>query len=828
MSLKNCINLKKAAGEVDANRADEMLALFDDLERDARLTMSQAAARSYADSEVRRIVAEQAADNKRLALLQIVATERIGRDLEGFRGANGKENMPRAAEALFDRDDLAEGISNLDSRRKAVLGRLHTQMANELRFFSRDILGRQMKKAELDNMAREIFGEKTGDEAAGQMARAWETAAEDARQRFNAGGGRIPKRQDWGMPQSHDSMRVRKASLAEWKGFIRPRLDTAKMLDEQTGLPFTVKQLDEALDAVYETIRTDGWSKVRPSGATRGRSLANRRVDPRFLVFRSADDWLTYNARFGDRDPWSTMVSHLDHMSRDIAALEILGPNPEATVRWLGDTITKRAAEIDAARGGDKAMSRARTAVNSMDHMWAAYKGTTQSPVNARVARGFQSARSTLASAQLGSATLSAVSDIAFQAMTARFNGLRATGVMRNILGLMADSDARVAAIRGGLIADSYAGNALSAHRMVGEVAGHEFFRRLSDGVMRASGLEGWTQFGRWAMGREFQGSIADFRGLAFDALDPAFQNTLTRYGLDGGNWDKIRAAEPSTFKGVPFLEPEDIALAPHLEVGESDALATKYLEMIQTEMEFAVPTESLKARAAINQAARPGTFMGEMVRSVGMYKNFPITVLFTHIQRAVNQIRRHGDWRYLGGLMMSTTMMGAMALQLKQIAGGRDPRPMTSTEFWAAAGMQGGGIGIFGDLLFADQNRFGGGFAQSLAGPVVGLGEDVLKLTVGNIQQAASGKKTNVTPELARFLKRYTPGTTLWYTRLATERALWDQLDTMINPSYAARARRRRERGALRDYGQKYWWRPGQTLPGRAPDLTRALEARP
>jgi hypothetical protein len=51
------------------------------------------------------------------------------------------------------------------------------------------------------------------------------------------------------------------------------------------------------------------------------------------------------------------MMGHIDGMSRDIALMEILGPNPAATVRWLKDMVIKTA-ELDASPGS-KAIERA-------------------------------------------------------------------------------------------------------------------------------------------------------------------------------------------------------------------------------------------------------------------------------------------------------------------------------------------------------------------------------------------------------------------------------------------------------------------------------------
>ena len=66
-------------------------------------------------------------------------------------------------------------------------------------------------------------------------------------------------------------------------------------------------------------------------------------------------------------------------------------------------------------------------------------------------------------------------------------------------------------------------------------------------------------------------------------------------------------------------------------------------------------------------------------------------------------------------------------------------------------------------------------------------------------------------------------PGRSLWYARLAMERLIFDQLEAAIDPN-AAQSFRRIEQGARRDYGQRFFWKPGKTPPERGPDLGAAV----
>ena len=81
-----------------------------------------------------------------------------------------------------------------------------------------------------------------------------------------------------------------------------------------------------------------------------------------------------------------------------------------------------------------------------------------------------------------------------------------------------------------------------------------------------------------------------------------------------------------------------------------------------------------------------------------------------------------------------------------------------------------------------------------------------------------ALGPKHSVTRAFAKAAQTV-DRVDLWYARLAMERLIFDEPEAAIDPN-AAKSFRRIEQGARRDYGQKFWWRPGTPLPRRGPDL--------
>lgn len=804
VSMRDCIELAVKEGRLSKEKADETLALFDDLKEGLEKNKSAGGADAEAARQTYEAMARETAEKKRQKLLQIKTWRRIEGQMHGYKTSSGEEDISGALTAHLDRDDLAD-FSNLEARRKAVLGNLHSGMSELIMAGRRKWHGGVRNKAILNDVVRESYREDTGNSVAKELNEEWRTTSEKSRQRFNAAGGRIAKRDDWGLPQEHSSIEVGKVPYQVWRDFIAPMLDTVKMRNEKTGLPFTSKGLDEALSEVYATIRTEGLNKVTPGKVSGQRMLANRRMDHRFLVFKDADSWLKYNERFGKSDVYSVMMGHLDHMARDIASLEILGPNPTATLRFMEDNARKWG--VDAGK-----LDRANSQIKLGRDMWGIYTGSTNAPVHGKFARGMSGTRQVLQSAHLGSAAISSITDLNTGRIARKMAGLPQGKMIPQMLKLLnpLNKADRMIAIRGHLIAENYCTLALGQQRYLGNLDIGGFSSRLADVVLRVSGLSPWTQAGRWAFGMEFMGLLADVSGKAFDGLPKALQKTMKRYGIEAAEWDVIRANQLYDNKGTKFLRPEEI---------DSEDHAIALLEMIQTETEFAVPSSSLRGRAQLVSDTRPGTLHGEMMRSMAMYKSFSVTLYHTHLKRGLQTQGALSKAGYFSGLFISMTLMGAFTLQLKQIAQGKDPLPMDNASFWGRAAAQGSGLGIFGDFLVSVASRAGGNLEQTLAGPVVGLIKDVGLLTIGNIAKLLKGEKTRFGADVMNILRRNTPGGTIWYMRLAFERLVLDNIQEMIDPDALDRFRRK-ERRLRNEQGTRYWWRPGKSAPERLPDL--------
>lgn len=818
MSLDRCIANAMEQGDITQEQGAEALELFTELQTEYGTRMAAGQATQQAGRDTFNALEHQVLLRKRQKLLAYQTHKQITRNLNEYKG--GRDPAGAALAHLVPQEGAK--FSNVEARTQAVTNAATRVMYDVLGTFRKNLIGSTRKKAQLKDMVREIFGEDTGNASAKEMAQAWSKSAEYLRQRFNAAGGAIAKRLDWGLPQFHDMLKVRKVPYNEWANFIRPKLNLQKMIDEQTGQPFSEARLELALRDVYENIVMDGLNKP-PVAAKKGKSLANRRTDHRFLVFNTADDWMAYQKAFGNVDAFDVMMGHISNMSREIAMLEVLGPNPNATLEFMKQSVLQRSA-------GDFAKeNKARYTLKRLDDLYGYLSGKTMAPVDTRWGNVLAGTRQLLQAAQLGAASIAAITDVNFQRIARAASGLPQTTIISDYLKQMnplsIEEKGRLA-IRTGLIAEGWMTIASAQQRYVGDITGPEITRRIADFVMKASLLSPITNAGRWAFGMEFYGTLADNIGKRFDELDPTLKNTMEKYGIGSDKWDIMRSTELYDHKGAKFLRPEDIEFREDISPRLARELSTRIMEMVDTETQYAVPSTTAQGRTFLINDTRAGTVSGEVMRSFGMYKGFGVSLVNFHLMRGMSQKGMRGKGKYFADLIISTTLMGALAMQLKEMSKGRDPRPMTDTEFWMAALLQGGGLGIYGDFIFADINRFERGLPETIAGPVFGFGKDVINLTAGNLMQAVYGEDTNIGSEMIKFAGRYAPGSSLWYMRLALERMVLDQMRHMAD-SKARQKFRQLEGRYRRDTGQQYWWRPGRPKPSRAPNVENILAER-
>ena len=795
MSLGRCIPDMVKRGEIDAARGKRMKDLFDDLETFYGKSMGPDAAAAEASEATLRQLRAEARLKKRQTLLQINRQREAVQDVARFRG----KSRYAAVSALLDDDDRAPYRGgNVTTAAQRIEFQMHGRIGEFIERHRNTLLGKPDDPQGLDDVARELAGQASGNERARVFAESLRDTFETLRQRFNSAGGNIRKLDSYALPHRHDALKVRAASKAQWLADITPELDRAKMIDDRTGAPLSDERLAEVLDGIHDTIRTAGLNG-EPSTAFRGPGkVASRRAEHRVLHFRDGDAWLRYNAKYGaDHSVFNAIMGHIRGMSKDIALMERLGPNPDATVRYLLD-----AADIAEAKGNDVlvgAVESKSAGRKRAEDLWRYVKGETSVPVvpesviGRGVLAGTYGARNWNVASMLGSAMISAMSDTHTGVLARKFYGLPDTRALSYYLRQFVprSKESRDLATRLGAGMHQAAQGMTSTVRLFGEARGPAWTQVMADSTLRVSGLSLWTEKGQEMFVTDLLGALGDVRDRPWDNLPAGMRAAMERNGIDKFDWTAIRQSEPIRTASGTYIDPQAVM---DRKAGE------RLADMVLRGRAAAVIDTSPTSRVAVNFGTTPGTLGGEVIRNSFQFKGFAGAL-------AIKQYRM--------------TMFGALTIQLREIAKGRDPRPMDDWEFWSDALLQGGGLGIAGDLIGVFSNDRIDSVGQFFGGPNVALVTDAVRgvktALPGKEREDGTYREGNPGKAALRFAKRHLPGTNLWYARLAFERLIIDTLDEQVNPDVEL-DRARQQRTAEKNH-QGFWWAPGSMAPERAPN---------
>lgn len=798
--------LKAAEAQKIEQRIREQKVLLANKDRQAYLGLSetqrlQAAAKGAAEQ----LKAEAAKKQQRFGLT-ILAHQRLTDYFERQSGTT-IDNIDRALAPRFDGND---NIQSAETKYRAVYNEYTRSLSDAIESFGPKLLGILQNDAAMVPVFRELRGTDTGNPEAKAFAKRLTETFEAMRRRFNNNGGMIGKLEDWAHPQTHSSYLVFKTGKPAWVDFILPLLDRSRYTRED-GMRMSDAELGEFLGHAYDSIVYDGIMKKTPGQGQGPGARANRGREHRQLHFADADAYLRYHAKFAEKSLMATIVGHINQMSRDIALVETFGPNPDLMFRTFLDK-----AEQDAAQAGT-APEQIRKKRGFAERLYDEVAGKGMQPGNETLARWASAVRSYL-NIRLGSAVITSFADDATAIVTARALNMSGTDYLLNQLKALGSDEARrqARALGFGLDTMLFAIDRFGQENLTNGMAA-----KVSSAVIRASGLSFMTEARRQGFAAMMMHQLGDMvqRYDALDKLDGGDHSLLLAKGITDADWQIWRQAKPEDWQGTPVLTARAI-LSVEGDTKAVQAAADKFQGAILEETGNAIIEPGARERAMTSGRLQPGTVLGELGRSVLQFKSFPITMMTRHWRRMLNDPGKISKAEYTAAMILGTTLMGAVGVQLNELLNGRDPLDMQQPAFWGRAALKGGSLGFYGDFLQSQSSQHGTSAFAGMLGPSLGLAEELLNLSQGNIIQALQGEATHAGAEALRTLKGLTPGSSLWYAKGALDHLIFQQAQEMVSPGYL----RRMEQRAQREFKQRYWWKPGTDLPQRAPDWRRAV----
>jgi hypothetical protein len=452
--------------------------------------------------------------------------------------------------------------------------------------------------------------------------------------------------------------------------------------------------------------------------------------------------------------------------------------------------------------------------------------GSIYTVENFGVARYSAIARTLASMARLGGATISALADVGIYGSEVRYQG-------RSFLGGMFEALSSLARIKNskqkkgiaemlGFINDNTIYD-MSARHQVGDNL-NKGWTKAQRTFFKLNLLSWWTNSLKEGAMLGLANYFARQKNLEFKNLNKQLQELFTMYDINPTKWDIIRkTAMEKADDGKEFI---NIALLD--QISDADVKKITGLEKM-TERQIRIEKEKFKASVSgilldrslyaviepdarvkgfMTQGALAGTMWGEAIRFFGQFKAFPISIVQKVLGRELDYFkgRKQGDIgrgiRGMAALMVTSAMLGYMSMTIKDILKGRSPREVMSEDgeinfkTIMAALLQGGGLGIYGDVLFKEvRDKFA--LIGGLAGPIYTTAADVLlAIMYGTRLEGGKAAKSAYDAVTAMI-----PFYNLFYIKSAFDYLIGYQIMETIKPGILERIEKRMER----DYNQHY-----------------------
>jgi len=607
---------------------------------------------------------------------------------------------------------------------------------------------------------------------------------------LNNAGAWIGKQDNYVVRQSHDMLKVRgdgsAAAFQTWREVIEPKLDE-RTFDGRPDRTEFLRNVWKALSSgVHEIAKSETMA-----GFTGPGSLAKRVSHERLLHFKGPDAWFDYNEQFGKGAVIDAVGSAIEKGTRDLALMRTLGTNPEAMYQAVRDKAIAEALNREDFRTVDRLKGQ------TNDKIMAVLTGAADIPSHTTWAKIGSTVRVLESMTKLGGVVLSSIPDLAVNAAMLRHNGVPLfEAYARQMHGLLPmGPERREIADMLGVGIDHMLGTVI--HRFQAEDGALGKMSAAARTFYRLTGLTYWTDSLKASSGLMLSSNLAERAGTAFGSLNSRFQATLLRYGIDEAEWAKLAAEKQIAADGRHYILPAHV---------QDRELADKLSTYITDQVREGMTEPTAFNRVIATGGLQRGTGWGEGVRLIMQFKQYAIT----YLDRTVGRELYRGEGKDVGGLahlIVATTALGYLSMTLKELAKGRNPRSPESKgdylKLLGAAMIQGGGAGIYGDFLFGEANRMGGGVVDTFFGPTAGTVKEAHRVWADTLRQDG-----HPLAEAFGAVKNSTPFLNLFYTRAVLDHLVLFRMQEWANPGYL----RRYEQRVKKENKQTFWLSPSAT----------------
>ena len=677
-----------------------------------------------------------------------------------------------------------------------------------------------------------------------EVAKVMHEFSEKLRKTLNSKGANIPKMWGWVVKHTNDMFEVRSAAnrlglklddiavnpdlkgtdinynknFTAWKNFAMQGLDGDRTFA-------TTDNIDLYMLNIYNTLV---GNKIQMSDAASNiygsKDIAKSAGSQRVLHYKTADDWFNYHLKFGTGTLQESFYSGIMTAGRNIGMLDKLGTKPIDNFEKIRLGVQQVLKESGRNTGKIKSAEPFKKWMNEID-------GSAHTPDNFTLAKVGAIGRGIGNVSKLGGAGISATADLAIYGSEMNHQG-------DVFLGNMADAMAALAQIRQtpefkeigeglGFMVDGVITD-MSSRSQVGDNLTRDM-AKVQRTFFQLNLLTWWTNTLKENVMLGMANYYAKQKNLKLNELNKPLQNLFNVYNIDAVKWDVIRTqAMVKASNGKEFInisQLENISDLDMERILRRSDLSKVELQQAKTNFKYsvsgmlidrsihAVIQPDARVKGVMTQGLLKGTGMGEAIAFLGQFKGFPMALVNMVVGRDMGFVKAGPNQdigrgiRGMAATFVTLVLMGYVAMSLKDLLRGkklRDPR-LKST--WFAAAAQGGGLGIYGDVLFREQ-RDSGSIVSGLVGPGATTIADVLLA----INYGIRGEGGAAGQAAYRAVSQNIPFANLFYIKAGFDYMIGYQMMETMSPGVLKRVEKRMKK----EYNQEYLFtKPSLTNKG-------------
>lgn len=602
----------------------------------------------------------------------------------------------------------------------------------------------------------------------------------------------------------------RALAMTRWRSFIKPLLDLER----------TFGKVDSKNDEKIDKILREIWQKiVDPANVMGGSSnIANRLSAERVLHWKDPDAALAYLREYGMGTLHDSIDREFQSAASDIATLETYGPNRNAFLDNIGDIVSKQIPDVAGKENVKSVIQRTKNIADQVDgKLDAASSSIAMIGGNIRAGLGI---------VKLGGVILRSLPDLAQLAL----EGRRVYGgYLHSVFATLGELVKPLSKSEKALFGDLLKSHTMSeignqTRWFSADDAGVGLMSKLQRLSFKLNLLHYWDKGNKVTINAILARHLAMNKNLSFEQIienDRKFgqQNVdiFRAYNITGDEWDAFRKTPIKLEDNKGYLLPESAREISDEDIKEilrkegrkritqndiknkRDDIEFKFLMYFKDREDHVILKPSAAMRNLLFANQPSGTILGQVMRMVMQFKMYsasylekPVANLLyrngaENLWQAVSPFKnpKRGDIAGLSQMIMYGTLLGYLSSAASNFSKGISAPSLEDPSTYTQALANGGGLGIYTDLLFSGDSKYHGSTLSQLAGPVAGEVTDFFDTF---IKRPAQGNWS--TNQAWHFIKGNIPGVNMFYTKWLLDHFILNRIQESISPGYFNRKR--------------------------------------